>query len=98
MEGFGILNVKNNKIYVGFYKNDYKDGFGIKIWDNDKKAYVGFWKNNKQEGFGKLIKKDKIKYAIYKDGLIVNEINDNDNINKIFNDINKYFIIYCHYH
>ena len=93
MEGFGILNVKNNKIYVGFYKNDYKDGFGIKIWDNDKKAYVGFWKNNKQEGFGKLIKKDKIKYAIYKDGLIVNEINDNDNINKIFNDINKYFSI-----
>ena len=91
MEGFGILNVKNSKIYVGFYKNDFKDGFGIKIWDNDKKAYVGFWKNNKQEGFGKFFRKDKIKYAIYKDGIIVNEINDNENINKIYNDINKYF-------
>ena len=91
MEGFGILNVKNSKIYAGFYKNDYKDGFGIKIWDNDKKAYVGFWKNNKQEGFGKFFKKDKIKYAIYKDGIIVNEINDNENINKIYSDINKYF-------
>ena len=91
MEGFGILNVKNSKIYVGFYKDDFKDGFGIKIWDNDKKAYVGFWKNNKQEGFGKFFKKDKIKYAIYKDGIIVNEINDNENINKIYSDINKYF-------
>ena len=91
MEGFGILNVKNSKIYVGFYKNDFKDGFGIKIWDNDKKAYVGFWKNNKQEGFGKFFRKDKIKYAIYKDGIIVNEINDNENINKIYSDINKYF-------
>ena len=91
MEGFGILNVKNSKIYAGFYKDDFKDGFGIKIWDNDKKAYVGFWKNNKQEGFGKFFKKDKIKYAIYKDGIIVNEINDNENINKIYSDINKYF-------
>ena len=91
MEGFGILNIKMSKIYVGFFKNDYKDGFGIKIWDNDKRAYVGFWKNNKQEGFGKLFKKDKIKYAIYQDGLIINEINDNEKINKIYNDINKYF-------
>ena len=91
MEGFGILNIKRNKIYVGFFKNDYKDGFGIKIWEIDKKAYVGFWKNNKQEGFGKLFKKDKIKYAIYQEGLIINEINDNEKINKIYNDINKYF-------
>jgi len=91
IEGFGILNVKNSKIYVGFFKNDYKNGFGIKIWDNDKKAYVGFWKDNKQDGFGKLFKKDKIKYAIYRDGNIINEVEDNTNIKKIYNDINKYF-------
>ena len=91
IEGFGILNVKSSKIYVGFFKNDYKDGFGIKIWDNDKKAYVGFWKDNKQDGFGKLFKKDKIKYAIYRDGNIINEVEDNAKINKIFKDINEYF-------
>ena len=91
IEGFGILNVKSSKIYVGFFKNDYKDGFGIKIWDNDKKAYVGFWKDNKQDGFGKLFKKDKIKYGIYRDGNIINEVEDNAKINKIFKDINEYF-------
>ena len=91
MEGFGILNVNKSKIYVGFFKNDYKNGFGIKIWDNDKKAYVGFWKNNKQDGFGKSFKKDKIKYGIYQDGIIINEIKESEKINKIYNDINKYF-------
>ena len=91
IEGFGILNVKYSKIYVGFFKDDYKNGFGIKIWDNDKKAYVGFWKNNKQDGFGKIIKKNKIKYAIYQEGNIINEVKDNENIYKIYKDINKYF-------
>lgn len=91
IEGFGILNVKYSKIYVGFFKNDFKNGFGMKIWDNEKKAYVGFWKDNKQDGFGKLFKNDKIRYATYNNGKIVNEIKDNDQINKILNDINKFF-------
>jgi len=91
MEGFGILNVKYNKIYAGFFKKDFKNGFGIKIWDKEKKAYVGFWKNNKQDGFGKFFEKDKIKYAIYKDGNVINEVKDNLRINMIYNDINKYF-------
>jgi hypothetical protein len=91
MEGFGILNVKYNKIYAGFFKKDFKNGFGIKIWDKEKKAYVGFWKNNKQDGFGKFFEKDKIKYAIYKNGNVINEVKDNLRINMIYNDINKYF-------
>ena len=91
IEGFGILNVKQSKIYIGFFKNDYKNGFGIKIWDSEKKAYVGFWKDNKHDGFGKMFKKDKIQYAIYQNGNIVNEVHDQDQINRIYNDINKYF-------
>ena len=91
IEGFGILNVKYSKIYVGFFENDYKNGFGIKIWDNYEKAYVGFWKNNKQHGFGKFFKQDKIKYAIYQDGTIINEVKEKEEINKIYKDINKYF-------
>ena len=91
IEGFGILNVKYSKIYVGFFKNDFKNGFGIKIWEKEKKAYVGFWKNNKQDGFGKFFEKDKIKYAIYQNGNVINEVKDNLRINMIYNDINKYF-------
>lgn len=94
MDGFGILNVKNNKIYIGFFKKDFKDGFGINIWDEEKKAYVGFWKNNKQEGFGKFFKNNRVKYGLYQKGKIVNEVKDNENVNKIYNEINKYLSLF----
>ena len=92
MNGFGILNSKNNKIYMGFFENDYKSGFGIKIWINDNKAFVGFWKDNKQNGFGKIFYHDKTAYGNWKNGKIVNKIEDREIIDSIFNDINKYFL------
>ena len=92
MNGFGTLNSKNNKIYIGFFENDYKSGFGIMIWYNDNKAFVGFWKDNKQNGFGKIFYNEKTAYGNWKNGKIVNKIEDREIIDSIFNDINKYFL------
>ena len=92
MNGFGILKMNDNKIFAGFFENDCKNGFGIMIWNTDKKAFVGFWKNNKMNGFGKMFYHEKTTYGQWKNGTIINKIEDKKELLKIFNNINKYFV------
>ena len=67
MHGYGEFIWSEGKKYIGFYKNDKKDGFGIYYWPNNR-FFVGFWKEGKQNGVGKYIKGDAIKYGIWKEG------------------------------
>jgi hypothetical protein len=55
MHGYGEFYWKDGKIYVGYYVNDKKEGFGIYYWSNPGRAYLGFWVNGRQEGVGKYI-------------------------------------------
>ena len=91
MNGFGILNNNNNKIYVGFFKNDCKNGFGVMTWSKDKKAFIGFWENNRQNGFGKTFYHDKYIFGFWRDGKIVKKIDDKEELEIIFKNINQYF-------
>ena len=91
MNGWGILNNKNNKIYIGFFKNDCKNGFGVMTWQNDKKAFIGFWENNKQNGFGKTYYHNKYVYGFWRDGKIIKKIDEKEELEIKFKDINKYF-------
>ena len=67
MHGYGEFIWIEGKKYVGFYKNDKKDGFGIYYWPNNK-LFVGFWREGKQNGVGKYIKGEAKKFGIWKDG------------------------------
>jgi len=52
MHGFGLYSWPNaDKLYIGEYKHDLKDGYGIYKMSKDK-IYMGFWKNGKGHGLG----------------------------------------------
>ena len=57
--------IMGDKLYVGNYFMDQKNGFGISYWKNEDKLFVGLWKNNKKNGFGKFFHGNKIKYGIW---------------------------------
>ena len=84
MDGYGEMNwIEGNK-YIGSYKNDKKDGFGIYYSPKDI-IFVGFWKMGKQEGFGKYINKNKIKYGVWKNGKKEKKYENEDDF---YNDLN----------
>ena len=63
--GFGIY-LNNDTIYIGNYKDDKKNGFGIFYWRKKNEAYVGFFKNGNQSGFGKFLFDNRnSKYGIW---------------------------------
>ena len=62
-----IFQWAEGKKYLGFYKNDKKDGFGIHYWPHNR-FFIGFWKCGKQHGIGKYIKGNVIKYGVWKEG------------------------------
>lgn len=76
MHGYGEFNWKDGKKYVGFYKQDKKEGFGIYYWEDPNKIYIGFWNNGKQDGVGKYITKDKICYGLWNSGERVRWLKD----------------------
>lgn len=67
MNGFGEFHWKN-KLYIGEYSNDKKEGFGIYFWYDPPKAYIGMWKGGKQNGIGKLMTSKQGKFGIWKNG------------------------------
>jgi hypothetical protein len=77
MEGYGECYWKDqDKKYYGYHKQDKKHGFGIYYWEKTFKIYVGFFKNGKQEGMGKMITKDRVKWAYWKDGQNIKPFNN----------------------
>ena len=68
MDGFGEFTYPNTKTYLGYFKKDKKNGFGVVFWENNEKCFIGFWKNNKQNGLGKFISEGKVRFGTWKDG------------------------------
>jgi hypothetical protein len=62
--GYGEYIV-DDKLYIGNYYMDSRDGFGINYLKGEDKLFIGFWKNNKRCGFGKIFNGNKFKYGIW---------------------------------
>ena len=68
MEGLGTMTWSDKRKYVGMFKNDNRNGWGIIEWP-DGKQYEGQWSDGKQHGIGKLIRKRKIRYNKWANGI-----------------------------
>ena len=85
MNGVGEFSYPGVKTYIGFFERDIRNGFGMLIWHKTNKAFVGFWKNNKQDGLGKFIVNDKKRYGIWKNGEIIEKIENKNEFDKRLN-------------
>ena len=48
--------------YIGDFKNDLFDGFGIYYLENGRKIYEGEWKNGLMDGEGLFFIKNRLSY------------------------------------
>jgi len=94
MHGYGEFIWKDGKKYIGFYKNDKKEGFGIYYWEVLNKIYIGFWKNGKQEGLGKYITQDKTILGLWRDGEKVKLLEDFRDLKNFVNEEQKKFLYF----
>jgi len=83
MDGQGKFYWSNGKTYVGEFRNDSRNGYGICRY-SDRSRYEGNWKDNQKEGEGKLFNKGIVKVGIWKRGELIqvlekyNEVEDSD--------------------
>ena len=75
MEGYGILYLPGDKIFVGHFKDDLQNGFGV--FYTNKKIYIGFWQNSLLEGEVIIGEGNKIKKQIWDEGLLVKNLPNN---------------------
>ena len=94
MCGLGEFSFPGTKTYIGFFYRDCRTGFGILVWHKQNKAFIGFWKNNQENGIGKYISNNKIRYGIWKDGVIVERINTKMDFNRRLNNEEKAYLTY----
>ena len=52
--GSGILYDNNFVRYMGQFKNDNKNGFGVSYDENGTKRYLGNWSEDQYNGIGQL--------------------------------------------
>ena len=91
MDGFGLFDWGTGKKYVGNYKNDKRNGFGIYLWNipqindgetlkdlNNIKGYIGFFNDGNMNGIGIKISGGKMKYGIWKNGVKIEFIEDEE--------------------
>ena len=90
--GYSKMEKEHSDEYLGEYKNELRDGFGIYKFNSDndediKEIYIGNYKNNKKEGEGMYLKISKS----IKEGSSVNDIliNYNSGIGTFESDIFK---------
>lgn len=92
MHGYGEYHWSDERLYIGYWSNDKKEGFGIHIWANPDKFYIGFWKENKYNGFGCIMNSKMIKYGLWENGERIKWFNDYHDAFRKYNiiEINKY--------
>ena len=58
----------NRSVYIGYFKDNMKNGFGIlREFNSDK--YVGFWKDNLKHGIGHETSNDRVYQGFYENGI-----------------------------
>ena len=105
MEGFGEFDWNKGKKYFGYYKNDKKSGFGIYLWnipeidDGDKlrdlqgiNGYIGFFSDGKMNGVGMRLSDGKIKHGIWKNGVKMEWIEEEERIKSLVENNQKKYL------
>ena len=89
IEGYGILSWPDGKIFVGSFKDDLQNGFGV--FYTSKKIYIGVWQNMLLEGEVIVIEGDKRKKQLWEQGKCYKNLSQNYEIyfEKYVNDIIK---------
>lgn len=88
---FQIKEYPNNAIYIGQYKNDLRDGYGIYIIKG-KKFFEGMWKNDIREGECRMVNVETELFFGYQINKEINNIEQNNIIiesNSSLNNINN---------
>ena len=69
MDGYGMYQWADGRIYQGQYQNDKKHGFGVYQWI-DGRCYEGYWYRGKQHGLGTYYqpRDGELKYGLWEDG------------------------------
>ena len=76
--GYSKMEKEHSDEYLGEYKNELRDGFGIYKFNSDndediKEIYIGNYKNNKKEGEGMYLKVSKsIKEDSSRNAILIN--------------------------
>ena len=68
MDGYGLYKWSDGRKYLGGYKKDKREGFGIFFWREQLKIYAGFWFNGEQSGYGKIYTPIKEKNVLWYKG------------------------------
>jgi hypothetical protein len=89
--GYGEFTWQKGEIYYGFWKEGYKNLFGIYIDKNKKISYIGFWNNNKQSGIGAIYNDNSVKFGKWDNGKKVKNFLSYD---QAMNDIPKEYTVY----
>ena len=76
MNGIGLFKWGDGRKYIGYYKDDKRNGFGIFFWSNPFKIYMGFWLNGLQNGLGKVYTSFKEKYCLWEDGKMIKKLSN----------------------
>lgn len=63
--GIGKHNLSNGNGYIGNFKDDYYQGYGVYYWKNEGIYYYGTWDKGLQEGYGFQKNGDKVIVAGY---------------------------------
>lgn len=91
--GFGEQKYSNGKAYIGYFKDDKKDGFGIYRFSEDTFS-LNFWKKGKRYGLGKYIKGNQIKFSIWEENKIIQNINEDEFMQKIIETKKNYLSLF----
>ena len=68
MDGYGIYSFSDGRQYIGEWKKNYMNGFGIYKWNTNNKKYFGFFKMGVKNGFGIFSSNDKHVIGFWKEG------------------------------
>jgi len=83
--GVGTHTLANGNYYIGNFKDDYYDGYGIYSWKSEEMIYYGNWQKGLQNGYGYQLKNSKAVVAgYYINGKLTRDMLTYDYTNNIY--------------
>lgn len=85
INGVGTHTLPNGNYYIGNFKDDYYDGYGIYSWKSESVIYYGTWQKGLQNGYGYQLKNSKAVVAgYYTNGKLTRDMLTYDYTNNIY--------------
>ncbi|GAB1463412.1 hypothetical protein MASR2M52_14650 [Pedobacter sp.] len=83
--GVGTHTLPNGNYYIGNFKEDYYDGYGVYSWKSEGMIYYGTWQKGLQNGYGYQLKNSKAVVAgYYTNGKLTRDMLTYDYTNNIY--------------